>query len=138
MEFLAVFKVFTQNRVRRSGLHRRSLTFQFLVVEVPAVFLVFTQNNAQRRCTFLRNAFLEQIVAGGDFPSRRAGPRFVLPRQGSTAAGAELIADITSAGDPHGFLPGQVSTASPVHVDMHLPDSVEWVELYNDTGRTYF
>ena len=32
---------------------------------------------------------VEQIDSGGDFPSRRAGPRFVLPRQGSTAAGAE-------------------------------------------------
>ena len=83
---------------------------------------------------------MEQIDAGGDFPSRRAGPRVVLPRQGSAAAGAEQLADIVSSGGPHGFLPGQVSTASPgpVHVDMYLPDSAEWVELHNDTGRTYF
>ena len=61
-------------------------------------------------------------------------------RDGSTAAGAEQIADITSSGGPHGFHPGQVSTASPgpVHVDMHLPDSAEWVELCDATGRTYF
>ena len=83
---------------------------------------------------------IEQIGAGGDFPSRRAGPRVVLPRQGSAAAGAEQIADIVSSGDLHGFLPGQVSTASPgpVHVDEHLPDSAEWVQLYEATGRTYF
>ena len=31
---------------------------------------------------------VEQIGAGGDFPSRRAGPRVVLPGQGSAAAGA--------------------------------------------------
>ena len=55
---------------------------------------------------------VEQIVAGGDFPSR-AGPRFVLPELGSTAAGAEQIADIPSSGGPHSFLPGQVSTAFP-------------------------
>ena len=54
---------------------------------------------------------MEQIGGGGDFPSRRAGPLFVLPRQGSTAAGAEQIADITSSGGPHGFHPGQLSTA---------------------------
>ena len=55
---------------------------------------------------------------------------FVLPRQGSADAGAVQIADITSSGGPHGFLPGQVSTASPGpdHVDMHLPDSAEWVQ----------
>ena len=73
----------------------------------------------------------EQIGAGGDFLSRRAGPRVVLPRQGSAAAGAEQIADITSSGGPHGFLPGQVSTWSlgPDHVDEHLPDSAEWVQF---------
>ena len=72
---------------------------------------------------------VEQIGAGGDFPSRRAGPRLVLPRQGSAAAGAEQIADIISSGGPHGFLPEQFSTASPgpVHVDEHLLDSAEWV-----------
>ena len=71
---------------------------------------------------------MEHIVAGGDFPSR-AVPGFVLPGQGSTAAGAELIAGITSSGGPHGFLPGQVSTwpPGPDHVDEHLPDSAEWV-----------
>ena len=35
VEFLAVFLVLSQYRVRRSGLLRSSLTFQFLVVEVP-------------------------------------------------------------------------------------------------------
>ena len=62
---------------------------------------------------------IEQIGAGGDFPSRRAGPRVVLPRQGSAATGAEQLADLASSGGPHGFLPGQVSTASPGadHVD---------------------
>ena len=74
---------------------------------------------------------VEQIGAGGDFPSRRAGPRVARPRQGSAAAGAEQLADIVSSGGPLGFLPGQFSTASPapVHVDMHLPDSAEWVQL---------
>ena len=78
---------------------------------------------------------VEQIDAGGDFPSRRAGPRVVLPRQSSAAAGAEQLADIVSSGGPHGFLPGQVSTASPgpVHVDEHLPDSAEWV-LFRSTA----
>ena len=84
---------------------------------------------------------VEQIGAGGDFPSRRAGPRVVLPRQGSAAAGAEQLADIVSSGGPHGFLPGQVSTASPgpVHVDEHLPDSAEWVQLRDEaTSKPYF
>ena len=73
---------------------------------------------------------VEQFGAGGDFPSR-AGPRVVLPRQGSAAAGAEQIADITCSGGPHGFLPGQVSSWSPGpdHVDEHLPDSSEWVQF---------
>ena len=93
---------------------------------------------------FHRNAFLnrlvEQIVAGGDFSSR-AGPRCVLPGQGSTAAGAEQIADIPSSGCPHGFLPGQVSTASPGldHVDEHLPNSAEWVQFLDAaTGKPYY
>ena len=84
---------------------------------------------------------MEQIGAGGDFSSRRAGPRVVLPRQGSAAAGSEQIADITFSGGPHGFHPGQVSTASPgpVHVDVHLPDSAEWVQLRDDaTSKPYF
>ena len=55
MEFLAVFKVFPQNSTRRSGLLRRSLTFQFLVVEILAV-LVF-----QQLLIFLRNAFLSGL-----------------------------------------------------------------------------
>ena len=46
---------------------------------------------------------MEQIGAGGDFLSRRAGPLFVLSGQSSTAAGAEQIADVTSSGGPHGF-----------------------------------
>ena len=55
---------------------------------------------------------VEQFAAGGDFPSRRAGPRVVLPRQGSAAAGAEQLADIVSW---------------PGHVDEPLPESAEWV-----------
>ena len=54
-------KVLSQNRVRRSGLLRRSLTFQFLVVEVPAVFLVFPQYRVQQLYMFLRNAFLSGL-----------------------------------------------------------------------------
>ena len=74
---------------------------------------------------------VEQFGAGGDFPSRRAGPRVVLPRQGSAAAGAEQITGITSSGGAHGFLPGQVSRwpPGPDHVDEHLPDSAEWVQF---------
>ena len=33
----------------------------------------------------ISDRIVEQIDAGGDFPSRRAGPRVVLPRQGSAA-----------------------------------------------------
>ena len=83
---------------------------------------------------------VEQIGAGGDFLSRRAA-RVVLPRQGSAAAGAQQLADIVSSGGPHGLLPGQVSTASPgpVHVDEHLPDSAEWVQLRDEaTSKPYF
>ena len=60
----------------------------------------------------LSERIVEQIAAGGDFPSRRAGPRVVLPRHGSAAAGAEQLADIVSW---------------PDHVDEHLPESAEWV-----------
>ena len=104
---------------------------------------------------------------GRDFPSRRAGPRFVLPRQGSTAAGAEQIADIPSSGGPHGFLPRQVSTAFPEadhghdsyggggavvgpqgsvpgqssparRVDAPVADSSEWVQFRDAaTGKPY-
>ena len=83
---------------------------------------------------------IEQIDAGGDFPSRRAGPRVVLPRHGSAAAGAEQLADIVSSGGPHGLLPGQSSTASPGadHVDMHLPESAEWVQSRDPNGKTYY
>ena len=59
--FLAVLKVLSQNRVRRSGLHRRSLTFQFLVLEVPAVFLVLSQNREPQLYMLLRNAFLSGL-----------------------------------------------------------------------------
>ena len=74
---------------------------------------------------------IEQIGAGGDFPSRRAGPRVVLPRQGSAAAGAEQIADLASSGE---------NTASPgaENADMHLPESAEWVQSRDDKGRTYY
>ena len=51
------------------------------------------------------------------------------------------LADIVSSGGPHGFLPGQSSTASPgpVHVDVHLPDSAEWVQMRDDaTSKPYF
>ena len=83
---------------------------------------------------------IELIDAAGDFPSRRAGPRVVRPRQGSAAAGAEQLADIVSSRGPHGFLPGQGSTASPGHdhVDEHLPESAEWVQSRDPTGKTYF
>ena len=88
----------------------------------------------------LSERIVELIGAGGDFPSRLAGPRVVLPRQGSAAAGAEQIADLASSGGPHGFLPGQVSTASPGadHVDMHLPESAEWVQSCDPNGKTYY
>ena len=66
---------------------------------------------------------MEQIDAGGDFPSRRVGPRVVLPRQGSAAAGAEQLADIVSW---------------PDHVDEHLPESAEWVQSRDPNGKTYF
>ena len=105
MELLAVFSVLSQFRVRRSGLLRSSLTFLFLVVEVPTVFLVFTLNREQQLYMFLRNAFLSGL-------SRSVLVEIfllvvqVLPRQGSAAAGAEQLADIVSSGGPHGFLPG--------------------------------
>ena len=47
---LEVLLVLSPNRVRRSGLLRRSLTFQFLVVEVPAVFLVLRTENPSSTC----------------------------------------------------------------------------------------
>ena len=71
--FLAVLKVLSQNSVRRSGLLRRSLTFQFLVLEVLAVFF---GSLPEQRTTALHVAQeriserIEQIDAGGDFPSR--------------------------------------------------------------------
>ena len=68
---------------------------------------------------------VEQIVAGGDFPSR-AGPRFVLPGQGSTAAGAEQIVGITSSGGPHGFLPGSRPSSASLHPKLlGLPTDIE-------------
>ena len=68
---------------------------------------------------------IEQIDAGGDFPSRRAGPRVFRPRQRSAAAGAEQLADIVSHG--------------PDHVVEHLPESVEWVQLRDEaTSKPYF
>ena len=72
---------------------------------------------------------------------RLAGLHTFLSGQGSTAAGAEQLADIPSSGGPHGFLPGQVSTASPgpVHVNEHLPDSAEWVQCHDAaTGKPVF
>ena len=102
-------------------------------MEVPAVFLVFLPEQSTTAPHVsperISERIVEQIGAGGDFPSRRAGLRVVFPRQGSAAAGAEQIAGITSIGGPRGFLPEQFSTASPgpVHVDEHLPDSAEWV-----------
>ena len=78
-------------------------------MEVPAVFLVLSQNREQTALHVsqerISERIVEQIDAGGDFPSRRAGPRVVLPRQGSAAAGAEQLADIVSSGGPHGFPP---------------------------------
>ena len=67
---------------------------------------------------------IEEIDAGGDFPSRRAGPRVVRPRQGSAAAGVEQLADIVSHG--------------PDHVDEHLPESAEWVQSRDPNGKTFF
>ena len=68
---------------------------------------------------------IELIDAGGDFPSRRAFPRVFRPRQRSAAAGAEQLADIVSHG--------------PDHVDEHLPESAEWVQLRDEaTSRPYF
>ena len=118
----------------------RSLTFQFLVVEVVAVFLFFPRtefNSSSFSPERISERIVERFGAGGDFPSRRAGPRVVLPRQGPAAAGSEQIADIPSSGGPHGFLPGQVSTAppGPVHVDEHLPDSSEWVQFRASATR---
>ena len=43
----------------------------------------------------------ELIDAGGDFTSRRAGPRVVRPRQRSAAGGTEQLADIVSHGPDH-------------------------------------
>ena len=63
-----VFKVYAQAKVqqrflevRRSGPPRRSLTFQFLVVEVPAVFLVLSQNREPQLHMLLRNAFVSGL-----------------------------------------------------------------------------
>ena len=127
MESLAVFKVLSPNRVWRSGLLRRSLTFQFpgrggsgcLLGSLPeqrTTALHVAQERISER--------IEQIDAGGDFPSRRAGPRVVRPRERSAAAGAEQLADIVSHG--------------PDHVDEHLPESAEWVQSRDPTGKTYF
>ena len=73
---------------------------------------------------------MEQIGASGDFPSRRAGPRVVLPRQGSAAAGAEQLADIffwrSSRFSPRTGFNGLFI------VDEHLPDSAEWVQLRDE------
>ena len=94
--------------VRRSGLLCRSLTFQFLVVEVPAVVLVFTQNREQQLNMFLRNAFLSGLsrsVLVEIFLPRRAGPHGSLPGQSSAA---RFGTDVRGAG-PHGSLPGQGS-----------------------------
>ena len=64
LTFILVFKEYAQARVqqrflevRRSGPPRSSLTFQFLVVEVPAVFLVLSQNREPQLCMLFRNAF---------------------------------------------------------------------------------
>ena len=155
MESLAVFKVFLQNRVRRSG-----TASQIADIPVPGrgVFgspqgSLPEQSTAKRtasqiadipvpglggsgcllgslpgqRTTALDVAQeriserIEQIDAGGDFPSRRAGPRVVRPRQGSAGAGAEQLADIVSHG--------------PDHVDEHLPESAEWVQSRDPNGK---
>ena len=103
-----------QDRVSRSGLRCRSLTFQFLVVEGDTlVFMVFSQNRVLQRLllsrlpTFL---LLEFFVA---FFQDRVLQRLVPSRPSSF-----LLVEV-----PHGFLPGQVSTSSPGpdQVDEHLP-----------------
>ena len=79
-------KVFSQNSARRSGLLRRTLTFQFLVVEVPAVVLVFPPEQSTTALHVSQERIserIEQIGSGGDFPSRRAGPHSFLPGQSS-------------------------------------------------------
>ena len=88
----------------------------------------------------LSERIVEQIGAGGDFLLVMQ-VLVLFPRDRvSAVAGAEQIADLASSGGLHGFLPGQVSTASPGadHVDEHLPDCAEWVQLCEATGRTYF
>ena len=71
--------------------------------------MVFTQNSVQQLYMFLRNAFserIEQIDAGGDFPSRRAGPHGSLPGQSSAA---RFGTDVRGGG-LQGSVPGQGST----------------------------
>ena len=79
---------------------------------------------------------VEQFDAGGDFPS----PSCRSPETEFSSCWCRAARQHCFFWRSSRFLPGQVSAASPgpVHVDMHLPDSAEWVELYNDTGRTYF
>ena len=93
--------------------------------------MVFSQNRGT-------TAFVAEQSA--DIPSSGV-PRGFLPGQSSAASGAEQTVVIPAGGGPHGSLPGQVSTASPgpVHVDEHLPDSVEWVQLRDEaTSKPYF
>ena len=96
VEFLAVFKVFPQNSTRRSG------RGDFGCLGFPPEQGTTAPDVSLER---ISERIVEQFGAGGDFPSRRAGPPVVLPRQGSATAGAEQIADITSSGGPHGFPP---------------------------------
>ena len=67
---------------------------------------------------------VEQIGAGGDFPSRRAGPRFVLSGQGKqllvpSRSPTLLLLEVLTV----------FSSPGPDNVDEHLPDSAEWVQF---------
>ena len=75
------------------------------LVEVPTVL----------SCALLQQQIVEQIV-DIPVPHGRGRRRLQdsLPRQGSTASGAEQIADSPIGGGLHGFLTGLVRTASSV------------------------
>ena len=98
VEFMAVFKVFPQNRVRRSGLHRRSLTFLFLVV----VFFCSPQGSLPEQST-----------------AKLTASQFAdIPVPGLGGSGC-LLGSLPGQGSP--------ASPGPDHVDEHVPDSAEWV-----------
>ena len=114
------------------------MTFQ------PAVFLVFPQNRVQQLYMFLRNAFLSGLWSRSVLVeiflfvvqvlvsfSRDRVQQLLVPSRSPTLFLLEVLT----------VLPGQVLTASPgpVHVDEHLPDSAEWVQLRDEaTSKPYF